>query len=73
MIVPTEKELIMKEVHSNMYSLNLYFTTKFLIDIPMMLIPIYIATTVVYFEVGLENSFTTYLLYCKSFYDIIKN
>ena len=48
-----------------MYSLNLYYITKLLIDVPGMLIPIWIATTIVYFIVGLENDFGNWLLYCN--------
>jgi len=53
----------MKEVHSNMYSLNLYFITKLLVDIPGMLISTYVATTIVYFIVGLENTFSAWIFY----------
>ncbi len=46
-----------------MYSMNLYYVTKLLIDIPGMLLPIYIATTIVYLVVGLQNSFENWILY----------
>jgi ABC-type multidrug transport system permease subunit len=48
-----------------MYSLNLYFVTKLLVDIPSMLFSIYVATTIVYLIVGLENTFSAWLFYCK--------
>lgn len=50
-----------------MYSLNVYYITKLMIEIPGLLIPIWVATSIVYFVVGLENSFQYWLLYCNPF------
>lgn len=47
-----------------MYSLNLYFLTKLFIEIPGMLLPIYIATTIVYLVVGLNGAFSAWIYYC---------
>ena len=52
-VVPSEQELIMKEVRSNTYSLNLYFVTKLMVELPGVLIPTWISSTIVYFVVGL--------------------
>jgi len=38
-----------------MYSLNMYFTSKLIIEIPGMLFPIWVATTLVYIVTGLSN------------------
>ena len=62
----------MKEVHSNMYSLNLYYVTKLMIDIPGVLLTTYVATTITYLIVGLENSFSSWLFYCN-FFELTKN
>ena len=48
-----KQELIMKEVRSNTYSLNLYFVTKLMVELPGVLIPTWISSTIVYFVVGL--------------------
>lgn len=55
----------MKEVHSNMYSLNLYYIIKLLMEMPGTLIPIFISTTIVYFAANLESNIANYLFFGK--------
>jgi hypothetical protein len=43
----------------------MYFVTKLMIEIPGMLVPIWISTTIVYLIVGLEGTFSNWLLYCN--------
>ncbi len=62
-IVPLEKELVLKEVKSRMYSLELYFAIKLLIEVPSVLISTWITTTIVFFIVGLEATFSNWFLY----------
>ncbi len=54
---------MLKEVKSRMYSLELYFAIKLLIEVPSVLIMTWITTTIVFFIVGLEATFSNWFIY----------
>ena len=64
-LVPTEKPVLIKEHKQGMYGSMIYYLTKSLTDVPMMIVSSVLQTLIMYWVVGLQNEPDKVFIFCK--------
>jgi hypothetical protein len=64
MIFPSEREVFFRESSSKLYNTYIYFLTRYLIEIPGIIIPPLITGVIVYLALALNNSTHATVIYC---------
>lgn len=68
-LVPSEKQLVFKEVGGNLYSMPMFYLGRLAAEILGSLVPALICGVIIYFAGALDTSFSHFAVFGK---DIVK-
>lgn len=63
LVFQRERPVFLREQANKMYSVGPYFSSKIIMDTPVLLIAPMFSTFIIYFAVGLETTFTQFIFF----------